>query len=128
MNIRHAIFALLVTVVSVAAIPAADATSRPSEDGRTAQPDAPSDLENRNAHGQAFLVWSPVDNAAGYNIYRDDQYIDTVYSTHAFDVPPAGYAEYYVTAFAGPPSDRAFSTRSNTVRHVVARPSCVVCL
>ncbi len=126
MKLRHAVFAGLVTIASVAAIPAADAMEPPREDEgwRTAQPAAPTDLRNLNAHGEAFLVWNPVTNAVGYNVYRDDQYITTVHTTYAFDLPPNGYGEYYVTAFAGPPSDRAFSTRSNTVRHVAFRPTC----
>lgn len=126
MKLRHAVFACLVTIGSLAAVPAAEATSPPPDHGgwQTAQPAAPTNLENLNAHGYAFLVWNPVQNAVGYNVYRDDQYLKTVHTTYAFDLPPNGYGEYYVTAFAGTPSNRAFSTRSNTVRHLTAMPTC----
>lgn len=96
-------FVALVVGLSVSPIltPTVGALSPPTNLTATAQP------------GEATLSWTAVDDADGYNVYRDDAYLTTVSDTTYTDsVDPATYI-YYVTAF-----DRAnnnFSPKSNRV-------------
>lgn len=62
----------------------------------------------------ARLSWNRVPGALGYNVYRDNRYIDTVFSTTAY-VSGHGHHRFHVTAFDR--SKTVFSTRSNTVGH-----------
>lgn len=62
----------------------------------------------------ARLTWNRVPGALGYNIYKDNRYIDTVFSTSTY-VTGHGHHRFYVTAFDR--SKTVFSTRSNTVAH-----------
>jgi len=51
------------------------------------------------ADNSAQLSWSAIADATGYNVYRDDTYIDTVLApTTTYSDPIAG-GSYYVTAF-----------------------------
>lgn len=63
--------------------------------------DAPQDLSVAidPADNSAQLTWSAISGSTGYNVYRDDGYIDTVLaSTTTYTDPTAG-GSYYVTAF-----------------------------
>ncbi len=63
--------------------------------------DAPQDLSvsvdpNDNS---AQLSWSAITDATGYNVYRDDGYIDTVMAPATTYSDPTAGGSYYVTAF-----------------------------
>jgi len=70
------------------------------------------------------LNWSEVTDATGYNVYRNDSYIDTVISptTHFEDMHPGD--TYYLTAFNQSANPTDFSTRSSVVSPSVANPEC----
>ena len=73
---------------------------------------APTNVSVRNSGSQLRLSWNAVSGAGGYNVYRDNQYVDTVTSTSWSG--PTGDHSFYVTSFDS--SKTTFSGRSNTVR------------
>ncbi|MEE9395387.1 MAG: hypothetical protein V3V31_00095 [Methylococcales bacterium] len=63
----------------------------------------------------ARLAWVPVTGAAGYNVYRNEKYLDTVITNVGYidNKPVGGENEYYVIAFDA--SKKVFSPKSNKV-------------
>ncbi len=86
---------------------------------------APTGLTATKATSMINLSWNQVSGAAGYNVYRNGSYLDTVSGTDARysdnTAPVSGSIEYYVTAFDASKQD--FSSKSNTVIIVVAASS-----
>jgi beta-glucanase (GH16 family) len=68
------------------------------------------------------LFWQPVVGAEGYNVYRNDRYLDTVitdkeaYKIYSDKNPLEGVNEYYVTAFDA--SRELFSAPSNRITYL----------
>jgi hypothetical protein len=90
-------------------------SSSPAQGGLS----APNNLivRKNSASGPPILKWSPVSGAAGYNIYRDNEYLDTVNraggNTEEYtdsSAPGSGKIEYYLTAFDA--SKQNFSPKS----------------
>ena len=67
------------------------------------------------ADNSAQLTWSAIAGATGYNVYRDDGYIDTVLAPDTEYSDPATGGSYYVTAFDSSVEPTEFSTKGNTV-------------
>ncbi len=67
---------------------------------------------------KVLLGWKPVIGAAGYNVYRNAAYLDTVITNGAYidNNPVEGKNEYYVTAFDA--SREHFSTPSNKIAYL----------
>ena len=63
--------------------------------------------------GSASLVWTNVNGAAGYNVYRDGNYLTTVNTSQFRESVARGTYTYYVTAFTD--GGEIFSERSNDV-------------
>ncbi|MBX2884624.1 MAG: heme-binding protein [Granulosicoccus sp.] len=63
--------------------------------------DAPTDLVVvvDSATNSAQLSWSPIADATGYNVYRDDGYIDTVPAPLTNYIDTTAGQSYYLTAF-----------------------------
>ena len=70
------------------------------------------------------LTWTESPNATGYNIYRDDSYIDTVGvpATTFTDTGPG--SDYYLIAFDNSNEPTEFSPRSNTAAVATANQAC----
>lgn len=65
------------------------------------------------------LLWQPVVGAEGYNVYRNDKYLDTVITNNKIYSDKnllEGVNEYYVTAFDA--SRKRFSTPSNRITYL----------
>ncbi|MEE9355773.1 MAG: glycoside hydrolase family 16 protein [Methylococcaceae bacterium] len=75
-------------------------------------------LTRENNEGEVMLGWLPVAGAAGYNVYRNEVYLDTVMvnETYTDNNPLVGSNEYYVTAFDE--SREHFSEKSETIIHI----------
>ncbi len=69
---------------------------------------------------EVLLGWKPVIGAAGYNVYRNEEYLVTIITNEAYidNNPVEGKNEYYLTAFDA--SREHFSTQSNRVIHLTA--------
>jgi beta-glucanase (GH16 family) len=68
--------------------------------------------------GAVTLTWSAANGAAGYNVYRNNQYLTTVTNSPYTDYRLDGEYKYYITAFD--PSKQQFSGRSNEITIVTA--------
>jgi len=70
------------------------------------------------------LNWHEVNNATGYNIYRDDSYIATVRSpqAHYEDTHPGD--TYYLTAFDQSTNPTDYSIKSNIASVHTVNPEC----
>ncbi len=74
---------------------------------------APTGVSGQQKGSQIELSWNTVDDAVGYNVYRDGDYVDTKSSPPFVDTKATGAHTYYVTAFN---EARDFSSRSSEVR------------
>lgn len=71
-------------------------------------------LDLRVESGQPLLSWGAIDEADGYNIYRDNSYLTTVEGT-SWAIPAGDHGSYTVTAFIR--ETQVFSAESNTVTY-----------
>nr|MBX2823292.1 hypothetical protein [Gammaproteobacteria bacterium] len=79
-----------------------------------AQQEAPSDLTGNMEDQLAVIQWQAAENAAGYNVYRDNSYVTTVTDTvYAEPLANGQVATFYVVAFSAPPAE--YSVPSVTV-------------
>ncbi|MFK7853346.1 MAG: heme-binding protein [Granulosicoccus sp.] len=78
--------------------------------------DAPSNVsaELDPTDGIVELNWTAVADASGYNVYRDDSYIDTILAPASSYSDSAAGSSYYITAFDDSVMPTDFSPRSNT--------------
>ncbi len=88
--------------------------------------EAPSDLTAQldSIDNSVNLSWSGITDASGYNIYRDDTYIDTVIAPETSYNDTVVGAEYYLTAFDSTVEPTAFSSRSSKVVLSVGNAGC----
>ncbi len=77
-----------------------------------AMPDAPALLTGSITDTSVTLDWQSVDGALGYNVYENNSYLTTVFSTDYQGAVDIGSVyNYYVVAFSDSP--RLFSAHSN---------------
>jgi uncharacterized protein GlcG (DUF336 family) len=88
--------------------------------------DAPTDLsaDLDVINDSVELNWSGVSDASGYNIYRDDAYIDTIIAPGTNYSDSVAGSSYYVTAFNNTVEPTEFSPRSNTVTLTEGSSAC----
>lgn len=88
--------------------------------------DAPSDLVAvlNSTDGTVSLTWTEIPDATGYNIYRDDSYIDTVGAPADSYTDTVAGSEYYLTAFNNTVEPTDFSSRGNTVAVATTSDGC----
>jgi len=94
--------------------------------GKALAIDAPSDLAAvlDSSDASIDLTWTEVPDATGYNIYRDDSYIDTVGAPASSYVDTGAGSSYYIIAFDNSIEPTVFSPRSNTVDVEVSSQAC----
>lgn len=79
--------------------------------------DAPTNLsaQKNSSDGSVQLSWAATPEATGYNIYRDDGYLDTVVAPETTYFDPVSGSSYYLTAFDNTQDPTEFSSRGETV-------------
>lgn len=88
--------------------------------------DAPSNLSAvlDTSDASIDLSWTEVPDATGYNIYRDDSYIDTVAAPASSYTDTGAGSSYYITAFDSSLETTDFSPRSNIADVEVSSQAC----
>lgn len=88
-------------------------------EGEQANVPAPTDLQASVTSNRVSLSWSGNADVLGYNVYRDDSYLTTVFETTYVDnAVPSGQHQYYVTSFDE--TKTAYSLPSEVVTAFIA--------
>lgn len=79
-----------------------------------ARPNAPSDVSGSIAGNNATIIWSHVENADGYNVYIDNNYVATTFENqHTAPIDSEQPSRFYIISFTKNPIE--FSTRSEVI-------------
>ena len=82
---------------------------------QSAATDVPQNVRATTVRGGIGLSWSPVPGAIGYNVYRNNQYVETVNKGTWFrdNATPGTTNDYYVVSFTS--GGASYSARSEEV-------------
>lgn len=88
--------------------------------------DAPTDLSAQSNPGDntVSLTWTGIPDATGYNVYRDDLYIDTIIAPETTYTDSVTGNTYYLTAFDDTQDPTDFSSRGNIAELSATSSGC----